>query len=156
MLAQDLHADRPLACNDIRIVIRMDEGETSLRLKPTGLGVGLVKALAVEDHTATLPSHSLNFDRGGGARHHDGGLSTQPLSRESHALSMIARRSTDHPTLESLPWQARHLGVGAAQLEREYRLKVLALEPNRASQALRQARHGIERALDRHIINPGS
>ena len=156
MLAQDLHADGALPGDDVRIVIGVDEGQALLHLHLTRMSIGFIETLAVEHDAATLPFHRLDLDGRCGAWHHDGRLGAQSLSGEGHALRMISGRGADHAPLEGLAWQAHHLGVGAAQLEREHRLKIFALEPNGTSQTLRQARHGIERALDRHIVDSGS
>jgi hypothetical protein len=51
------------------------------------------------------------------------------------------RRSTPR---DLVGLRARHLVVGAAQLEREDRLEILALEQDRPAEPLRQARHRIE------------
>jgi hypothetical protein len=78
----------------------------------------------------------LNLDGRCGARHHDGCLGAKPLSGESHALSVIAGGGADHAPLKGFAWQAYHLGVGAAQLEREDRLEIFPIKSNRASQTL--------------------
>src|SRR5262249_49715672 len=45
--------------------------------------------------------------------------------------------------------------IGAAQLERENRLQILALQPDFASGPRREQRRGIERRLYGDIVNPG-
>ena len=155
MLAQDLHADGALPGDDVGIVIGVDEGQALLGLKLAGVGIGLVEALAMQDDAATPAFHRLHLDGRCGARHHDGCLGAEPLSRQGHALRVIAGRGADHAPLERLAWQADHLVVGAAQLEREDRLQILALEPDGAAEPLRQARHRIERALDRDVVDAG-
>ena len=49
----------------------------------------------------------------------------------------------------------RHLVVGAAQLEREHRLLVLALQQHAVAEAPRQRRRELERRLDRDVVDLG-
>src|SRR5262249_9536376 len=71
------------------------------------------------------------------------------------ALRMVAGRRANYAPLQGIGRKARDLVVGAPDLEREDRLQILALEPHRIAEALRQPRHPIEWALDRHIIDAG-
>jgi hypothetical protein len=68
----------------------------------------------------------------------------QPSLRaaQRHALCVVAGRSADHAALQLLGRQVRHLVVGAAQLEAEHRLLVLALEQHVVAQSPRQAAPG--------------
>src|SRR5204863_2868021 len=49
--------------------------------------------------------------------------------------------------------KAGHLVIGAAQLEREDRLQVLALEENGVAQPLGQGARRLERRLARHVVD---
>jgi hypothetical protein len=53
------------------------------------------------------------------------------LRRQRHALGMVAGRGADHAALALRRRQVGDLVVGAAQLEAEHRLHVLALEQMR-------------------------
>ena len=133
-LAQDFHADRALACDDVGIVERMDEDEVALPLERQRPLVRLVVVVAVQDHLGAQVHHRLHLDMRRGLRHHDdGGNGTLPR-RERHALRVVAGGGADHATLGRSLRQVRDLVVGAAQLERKDRLQVLALEQHVVAQ----------------------
>ena len=153
MLAQDFHADRALAGDDIRVVIGMDEGQTLLGFELAGMAVGLVEALAMQHDAPAEAAHRLNLDVRRGARHHDGRLDAELLCRQRHALRMIAGGGADHAALGLDRGETRDLVVGAAQLEREDGLQILVLEERAAAEPGGQARQRIERAFDRNVID---
>ena len=66
---------------------------------------------------------------------------------------MIAGAGGDDAAGALLGRQMRDLVVGAAQLEAEDRLQVLALEQHLVVQPLRQPRGGVERRLARHVVD---
>ena len=57
------------------------------------------------------------------------------LRRQRHALRVVAGRGADDAALRDRVRQVRDLVVGAAQLEREHRLQVLALQQHRVAEA---------------------
>ena len=57
------------------------------------------------------------------------------------------------PFCSALARQPRHLVVRAAQLEREHRLQVLALEEQAVAEARESARRELERRLDRDVVD---
>src|SRR5688572_23025658 len=75
------------------------------------------------------------------------------MRRHGHALSMIARRGADHAAFQLLGRQVRHLVVGAAQLEAEDSLLVLTLEQYLVVQPSAQVPGGLQRRLDRHVVD---
>jgi hypothetical protein len=58
-----------------------------------------------------------------------------------------------NPLREARARQPGHLVVGAAQLEREYRLQVLALEEEAIAQALGERGRELERRFDGDIVD---
>ena len=69
-------------------------------------------------------------------RHHDRRAAAEPLRGERHALRVVAGRRRDHAARAARAGgRLRHLVVGAAQLEREHRLQVLALEQHAVAEA---------------------
>jgi hypothetical protein len=78
-----------------------------------------------------------------GDRHHDHGARAE-LARHGDALGMVAGRGADHAPLELFRAQMRHLVVGAAQLEAEHRLLVLALEQHLVVQAAAEVFGGLQ------------
>src|SRR5687767_9932776 len=67
---------------------------------------------------------------------------------------MVAGACRDHAAREALARQPRHLVVGAAQLEREYRLQVFAFQQQAIAQALGKRRRRLERRLGRDVVDP--
>ncbi len=80
VLAQDLHADRALPCDHVRIVERVDEREASLIHELACVAVAVRIGLAVEDDLGSASGHRVDFDFGGGRGHDNHGAAPQPLS----------------------------------------------------------------------------
>src|SRR6476620_8510325 len=66
---------------------------------------------------------------------------------------MIARARRDDAAGAFAGCQVRNLVVGAAQLEAENRLQILALEEDRVADAAREAGRRSERRLTRHVVD---
>jgi hypothetical protein len=66
---------------------------------------------------------------------------------------MVAGRGADHAALQLRSRQVGHLVVGAAQLEAEHALHVLALEVNRLLDALRQGRREFQRGFMGDVVD---
>ena len=128
MLAQDLHCDRALAGDHVRVIKRVDEGQPELGLEFDRPAMGVGKAVAMQDDFAAKRLNGIDLQLGRGDRHHDDGAATKLLGRKRDALGMIAGRSADHAAGELLRAQVHHLVVSAAQFEAEDGLLVLALQ----------------------------
>ena len=138
MLAQDLHADRALAGDHVRIVEGVHESQLLLAFQGQGVVVGVGVGIAMQhdlDVGAAARLDRVDLDRRRGGRHHDQRTAAQPAGRQRDALRMVAGRGADHAALELLGRQVGHLVVRAAQLEAEYALHVLALEINAIAHA---------------------
>ncbi len=155
MLAQDLHAYGALARDDLRVVIGVDESQLALLCQDHGVDIGVAVGIAVQHHVGAAALHGFDFYLRGGGGHHDGGFALQALRRQRHPLGMVAGGSRDHPALERCGRKLHHLVVGPAQLEREYRLQILALEHDRVADAARQVGREFQRAFDRHVVDAG-
>jgi hypothetical protein len=155
MLLQDLLADRALAGDHVRVVERVQEGQALLGLEDLGLGERLVEGVAVQHHLGAAGPAGIDLDGGRGPRHHDHRPGAELGRGQRHALRVIARRGADHAAGDLVRAQARHLVVGAPQLEREDRLKILAFQQHPPAEPLREARHRVEGALDRHVVDAG-
>ena len=81
------------------------------------------------------------------------GAAAEALRRERDALRVIAGRRGDHAVRALRGRQMRHLVVRAAQLEREHRLLVLALEQHAVAEPRGKRRGGLERRLDRDVVH---
>jgi len=152
-LAQDLHADRALAGNHVRIVERMHEHHMSLAHQCQCVLIGGVVNVPVQHHFGTEVHHRLHLDGRRGLRHHDQRRDAALTRRQRHALCMIAGRSADYSALRDRRRQMGNLVVRAAQLEREHRLQVFALEQDLIAQSTRQPRRGIQRRLDGDVVD---
>ena len=69
------------------------------------------------------------------------------------AVRMIAGGRRDDPARALLGGERRELVVGASELEREYRLKVLALEPHFAAEPGGELRSQLQRRLAGHVVD---
>ena len=156
VLAQDLHADGALAGDHFHVVVGVNEGELFGLFQFLGVAVGVGIAFAGQHHLAAMALHGVDLDGRGGGGHHDHRAHVELLGRQGHALGVVAGGGADHPALEGRRAEARHLVVGAAQLEAEHRLHVLALEVNLVVNARRQVRSQVEGRLDRRVIDLGS
>ena len=117
VLPQDLHADRALPRNDIRIIERVHKRQSALLLQLERMMEGFVVTLAVEHHFGTPLAHRVDLHRRCGRRHHDDRVAPQSIGSQRHALSMVARRARDDAAVTILQVQVRHLVVRTADLE---------------------------------------
>ena len=106
-------------------------------------------------HGAAMLLHRVDLDRRRRRRHHDHRAATELPRRQRDALGMVAGRGTDDAALPLRRRQVDDLVVGAAQLEAEHRLHVLALEQDAVAAARRQIGCEVERSFDRHVIDAG-
>ena len=154
VLLQDLHPHRALAGDDVRVVVGRHIGEAAVRAEDLCMARRLVETVAVDHGVAAARPHARHLDARGRARHHDGGDDAEPLAREGDALGVVAGRGRDDAALQRLARQARHLVVGAADLEGEDRLQVLALQQHPVAEPTRQPGQGVERRPDRDVVDP--
>ena len=152
-LAQDFDADRALPRDHIGVVVRMDEGQPAAAAEPGGERIGFVVRIAVQDDAGAARDDRVDLDLRRGDRHDDRRAALQALRGECHALGVIARRRRDDTALQLRRRQLRHLVIGAAQLEGEHGLHVLALEQQCVADALRQRACRFERRLDRDVVD---
>ncbi|CAJ6855767.1 DEAD/DEAH box helicase [Burkholderia pseudomallei] len=158
MLAQDLHRDRALARDHVRIVERMDEREAALGLHLHRVRVRVAVRFARLDHLdgrSAVRAHRVDLHLRRRHRHDDHRLHVHPRGRERDALRMVARRRGDHPARERVGRDVRHLVVRAAQLEREHRLVVLALQVDGVAQPRGQVARAFELGFERDVVHPG-
>jgi hypothetical protein len=153
VLAQDLHGDRALPRDHLGIVVRMHEAQAAPAAERARVSVGLVVGVPAQDDGGAARLDRRDLDLRRGHRHHDGRAAAEPLRGERHALRVVARGSRDDPALQRRRRQLRHLVVGAAQLEGEHRLQVLALEQHPGPGAGGELRRGLERRLDGDVVD---
>jgi hypothetical protein len=154
MLRQDLHADGALAGDHLRIVVWMHEGEAALPLQPLGMRQRLLVGIAAQHDLRAARRHRVDLDARRGHRHDDHRAAAELLCGERHPLRMVTGARRDHALLQPRRRQPRHFVIRAAQLEREYRLQVLALEEQPVSHALGKRGRELERRFARHVVHP--
>jgi hypothetical protein len=155
MLAQDLHPDRALARDDVRVVIGVHEHGARRLLQLERVRVRVAVGVPAQHHfrAARLDRPDLDVRRRDG--HHDGGVAAELLRGERYPLRMVAGRGCDDAARPLRRGEVRHLVVGAAQLEREDALLVLALQQHAVAEPARQRRCVLERRLDGDVVDPG-
>ncbi len=156
VLAQDFHADGALAGDHVRIVERVHEGQLLFFFQRQRVVVGVGVGFAEQHHfhiRAAARLDRVHLHLRGGGRHHDDRAAAHARGRQRHTLRVIAGRSADHAALALRIAEVRHLVVGAANLEAEHALHVLALEINAVLVALRQGRRQFQRGFISHVVD---
>ena len=128
LLTQDLHGDRALARDHLGIVERMDEDHATLAREDHGTLVRLIVVIAVQDDLGAELGHRAYLDLGRGRGHDDQGRDAACLRGEGDSLRMVSGGRADHSLMRDRRREMGDLVVGAADLEREHGLQVLALE----------------------------
>ena len=124
----------------------LDDEHVAVRLR-----VGV--AVAGQHDLGAHGSHRIHFDPRRRLRHDDDRAEPELARREGDALRMIAGARRDDAAGALVGRQVRDLVVGAAKLEAEDRLQVLALEEHRVAEPARQAWRRIERRLTRDVVD---
>ena len=108
----------------------MDEGQGLLRAERLGEGIGVVIAVAFEDHLGPEVAGVLDLHHGRASRHDDGGGHAQPRPVIGEALGVIAGTGGDDPVAALGVIQLQELVQGPALLEGGGELQVLELHPH--------------------------
>ena len=154
-LAEQLHRDRPLPGDHVRVVERMDVGQVCFGLQRGGMDGRVGVAVAVEHDLRPPSSDRIDLDLRGGHRHDHRRLAPEVVGAHRHALGVVAGRRADHATTELLGIEPDHPVVRPAQLEAEHRLGVLPLEQDLVAQPGGEHRRQVERRLVRDVVDPG-
>jgi hypothetical protein len=88
-LFQYLGRDGSLARYDVRVVERMDKDETTLTFEHTGVVVGIIVGVTVENDLAAECAYGIDLDGWCGDRHDDRGGNTTFSCSQRNALSMV-------------------------------------------------------------------
>ena len=146
-------AHRALAGDDVLVVEGRNEDHPALGREGSARSFAPSYVLAGQHHLRPEPLHRLHLDARRRLRHDDEGTNPEPARGERNPLRMIAGGRRDDPTRPLLAGERRELVVGASELEREYRLKVLALEPDLAAEPRGELRSKLQRGLARHVVD---
>ena len=125
------------------------------RREPERVFVGVIEVVALEHDLAAEIEHGLHLDVRRRAWHHYHGGDAAPARGQRHALCVVAGRRADHPAARGFVVEARDLVVGTAQLEGKDGLQVLALEQDVVAEPAAQAARGLQRRLDRDVVDSG-
>ena len=155
VLLQDLHRDGPLPRDHIRIVERVHEREPIALGQGHRIGVGVVVGIAVQDHLGAARLDRMHLHLRGRHRHHDDRPGAEPLGGQGHALRMVAGGSADHAAGELGRRERRHFVIGAAQLEGEDALHVLAFQQEGVVEPRGEVRRLLQRRFLRHVVDAG-
>ena len=131
----------------------MNEGQPGLLHERVAVGLGIGVAVARQLHHRAHGAHRIHLDLRRRLRHHDRRLQPELPCGKRDALGVVAGAGGDDAAGPFLLAQVRDLVVGAAQLEAEDRLQILALEEHLVRQAPREARREVERRLARHVVD---
>ena len=153
VLAEDLHRDRALPGDDVGIVERVHERQPALLHQLDGVPVAVAVGLPCQHDLGSEGAHRLDLELGRRGGHHDHGVATQPVRREGHPLCMVPGRGRDHATGPLVGVEARHLVVGAADLEREHRLQIFTLEEHGVAETGREVHGRVERCLVDDVVD---
>ncbi len=155
VLPQDFQGDGPLARDHVGIVKGMDEGQAVALRQLARVGVGLVIGIAMQHDLAAARLHGMDFHLRGRHGHDDDRAGAEPFGGEGHALRMVARRGAHDAARQLGRGELRHLVEGAAQLEGEHALHVLALQEQGVVEPGRERGRLFQRCLARHVIDAG-
>ena len=152
-VADDLVADGALPGDDQRVVERVDEGESGFGDQVIAVGLRVRVAVADEDDLGAARLHRLHLDRRRRARHDDDRAQPELLRRAGDALGVVAGAGRDHAAGAFDGVEVGDLVVGAADLEAEDGLEVLALEVHAVAQSCRQPWRELERRLAGDVVD---
>ena len=146
-------ADRALTGDHQQIVERVDERETRFGDERVAIRLRVGIAVAVQFDLGAHAAHRVHLDLRRGLRHDDGGVQSELARGERDALRVIAGAGGDHAARALIRVEVRDAVVGAAQLEAEDGLQILALEMDARAEPRRQQRRRIERRIARDVVD---
>ena len=152
-LAHNLDTNGALPSDDVWIVIGRDINVAARLHELSSVGYCLFEGIPEQDCLSTTTLNSLYFDAWRCFRHHNNGLHLQRCGRQSQALSVIARRSRYHATIQLLARQLRQLIKRASALKRKDRLHILSFQQNAVAKPLRQQACLINGRLACHVVD---
>ena len=153
---QHLDRRRSLPCNDLRVVVGMDDGQTFARRDFQRMVVALGEIGAMQDDPGAEMFGLPHLVERRLRRHHYGRRNAQTPCVVGDALGMVARRGGNDAGLARGIVKRGEFHIGAAVLERRRVLQVLEFQPDPAPGNLRQgARVQRRRAYDLAVQEPG-
>ena len=127
-LAQNLHANRALPGNHLRIVVGVHEGQVLLDCHAIGVRLRLIVRISMQDHLGPQSPHGIDLDARGRHGHNDYRRTCQLVRGECNTLCMVpSGRGNDHAGTYGRI-QVRHFVICSAQLKGKHRLHVLTFQ----------------------------
>ncbi len=117
MLPQQLHPNRALTRDHLRIIKGMNVGQPLLLRQLLGVCIGLVIGVSKQYNLGPKVTHRLYFDGRRRTRHDNKRLNLQLAGRQSDTLGMITSRCSNDPFLPRLRRKTLDLVIGPPQLE---------------------------------------
>ena len=130
VLLQNFKRNGSLPGDDIRIIVGMNKGHATLLGFGCRINIGIIIGVTGQFYARTIIPGRLNLDGRCCSRHYDQRLDPQLARRQCHALGVVPGRCGNDTAGAIFFRQPRNLVIGTAQLERMYRLQVLALHPD--------------------------
>ncbi|MNF85343.1 hypothetical protein D3C84_677350 [compost metagenome] len=131
----------------------MHEGVALLLDQLEAVGQRLGEGIAVQHHPRAAGTHRLHLDVRGAAWHDDDRLDAELLRAQRQALGVVAGGGGDYPARLLFLAELGDLVVGAADLEGEHRLQVLALEQDLVVQPFGEAARRLQGSFHRHVVD---
>ena len=154
-LLTDLHSNRRLPGNHVRIVIRMHKHPLIFFPPLHSASASGIVIVPFQNDRGSQRTHRVDLDRRRGPRHDDNRVQPQLGRSQRNTLRMVASRGGNHSVCALRLIKAGDLVVGPPQFEGKRALQVLALEPNVAVQTSRQLRGPLQRRALRHLVDTG-
>ena len=127
-LLEHLQRDRPLAGDDVRIVVGVDPDQVALHRNHLGARLRFGESFALKDDVAASRLGRLDLHERCRHRHDDGCRDAEPPRVISHRLGVIAGRHRDHAAAALVGVERAKLDAGAALLERIGDLQILVFD----------------------------
>ncbi len=127
---KDFEPDSALACDDMRIIKRMDEGQTAFLLDAARGLKAFGKHVAGQNDFGAVRARMMNLGVGGVFRHHDGGGNTKSFGVIGDTLRVVASRYGDNTFFAFFRSQACQFDIGATFLERRGILLIFKFQIN--------------------------
>src|SRR5205085_6948891 len=116
-LIENLDTCTALAGNDSLVVEARHHYRTALAAQLTCNLFAAFGQAVVEDDLGAVRPRAFHLNRRGIGRHDDGGVNAEPLGGDGDALSVIARRESDHAPLPLVVRELEEPICRTAQLE---------------------------------------
>ena len=144
-----------LACNNHRVVVRMDQGEPVLRDQPIRRRPGFGHRFAEENHLGAIALGVPDLVEGRMLRHDNRGRDAEPRRVIGHSLRVIARRDRDHASFSRGIVKRKKLQKRAALLEAARSLHVLVFDEDTRSRERRKLRRFHSGRPQDGVLQPG-